>query len=206
MANFKEIDLKEAITALVKNDPGLERGGDFIFLHNYIKAKEGEAALEKITREIKNAGYILPDIRSVNELAWVPSSLVTIFMLASAKVLEWEDGDVMNLGKGAVSMHALVKLFIRYFSSVEKTFVMAAKTWQKHYNFSDISIVDFNKNEKTIRIEIKNFKKHPITCLYLRGLFAKIIEIATGANEVETFETKCEFRGDPCHELIFKWK
>ena len=205
MINYLDIDLKAAVSELVKNDYGQERGGDVLFLYNYVKTKEGEKGLAKVIYELEEAGYEIPDFKNINEMDWLPSSLPTAFMLAMAKALDWRENDVIELGKSTISMHSLVKIFVRYFASVRKTFEMAARTWQKHYTFGEIEIVSLDEKKKEVMVRISKFKKHPITCLYLQGLFSKIIEVATGSGQVVSKETKCEFRGDDYHEIILNW-
>ncbi|MCU0679117.1 MAG: hypothetical protein MUC28_01555 [Planctomycetes bacterium] len=206
MIDFVSIDLEKEIPILLENDPGKQRGGDFIYLNNYVKTKYGEEGIRRVTAEIRKANYIPRDVTSIDEMDWIPSSLPTIFMLASAKIFHWRENDVLALGQGAISLHSLIKVFIRYFSSVKKTFQLAARTWQKHYSFGQLKIERFDEKNKEIILRLAGFKKHPISCLYLRGLFAKIIEVATGSAAVESEETKCEFKGDPYHEFVFRWR
>ena len=54
-------------------------------------------------------------------------------------------------------------------------------------------------------IRITDNKRHPAMCVHLKGAFSKIVESATGSQNVSVEKIKCEFLGDPCHEYIIKW-
>jgi len=206
MLDLQSIDLKKEIEELKRNDPGKERGNDIKFLVSYVRQKEGEKGLKELIAELKSLGYPLPDIKKINDLDWIPSSLCTIFMLASAKFFNWQEKDVIEMGRNAVSFHSTIKrFFIKYFLSPKKTLEISARSWKGFYTFGELSVVKYSSEDKIVVARIKNFKKHPITCLYLQGLFSRLVEMATG-KKITAKETKCEFRGDPYHEYVFKWE
>ena len=207
MLNLQALDLKEEIEELKRNDPGQERGNDIKFLVHYVRQKEGDEGFKKLEAELKRLGYNLPDVKKIDNLDWIPSSLCTIFMLASAKFFNWQEKDIIEMGSTATSFHSTLKrFFIRYFLSPKKTLEMAARGWRKFYTFGEAELVRYDEKKKIMLVRLKNFKKHPITCIYFQGLFSKIIEMTTGSKQVTAQETKCMFREDPYHEFVFRWK
>ncbi len=205
MFNLQSIDLKNEIKKLQKHDPGEERGVDIKFLVKYVKQKKGKQGFQKVKAELERCGYKLPDIAKIDEIEWIPSSMPTIFMLASAKIFNWGEKEIIEWGKNIFTMHFVIKFFMRYFISLEKTVNKMSNDWRKIYNFGEVDIIKCDNKEKIIIARLKNFKKHQITCFYLLGAFTRMVEVSTGVQNVKAEETKCEFRGDPYHEFVFKW-
>jgi len=204
MFDIKNIDLKKEIREL-KKLTGEERGEHFKYLVTYVREKEGEEELVKLISELKKNGYELPDSNKINNMDWILSSIPTIFMVASVKFFNWQEEDIVEMGRKASAFQTTIKLFIRYFLSTRQTFKKAANDFRKHYSFGTVEIAKYDSKKKMIVIRLKDFKKHPVTCLYLRGIFSGIIKISTGSEFIESQETKCIHRGDHCHEFIFNW-
>ena len=205
MIDAKAINLAEEIKNLEKLK-GQERGQDIIFLVAYAKRMRGEEGVELIARELKRYGYSMPDINKISAMEWIPASLPTIYMVAMAKLFNWGEEEICDMGENAVKLSSTMKIFIKYFISPRRTFAIAAKNWRKHYSFGELEVVEYNPVEKKLILHLKNFKKHKITCIYLSGTFAGIASLALDSNNVRGQETKCMFKGDPYHEFVITWK
>ncbi|MDD5032905.1 MAG: hypothetical protein PHC85_02200 [Candidatus Pacebacteria bacterium] len=202
--NLDKIDLKKEIADL-KKIAGEQRGNDAKFLVDYIKKKEGENGFARLKKELEKNGYALPDVDKIKNTEWIPASIPTIIMVSAAKFFRWEEEDVFEMGRKVLSFSPSIKLFFKYFLSPRKTFSLAEKAWKKIYSFSEIKLIKYDEKNKIIVMRVYNFKKHPITCVYLRGGISKFAEIATGLKKVKAEETKCMFKGDPYHEYTFKF-
>jgi len=206
MIDSAKIDLGKEIAFLEKLTVQ-ERGTDIKFLVNYVKSKEGLAGLKKVEAALSKVGYQMPDVEKIGDLEWIPSSCPTIFMVASVKVFNWQESDLIELGKSALAFHPLLRrFFIKYFLSLEKTFKKAVQIWPKQYSEGRVEIVKYEKQDQSIVVRLINFKKHPFICLFLQGVFIKIIKTETGSRKVIGRETKCAFKGDPYHEFVFEWQ
>jgi len=67
-----------------------------------------------------------------------------------------------------------------------------------------MEVSKFNEENKELVIRLKDFKLHPLYCIYLEGYIERVLLFVEQG--VETRETKCPFRGDPYHEYTSKWK
>lgn len=204
MIDTKNIDLIKEVEELKKNDPGKERGEDIKYLVSYVKKEKGNDGYNKVIAELKKTGYTMPDISDVDNMDWIATSLVSIFFLTSVKLFNWQEEDIIKMGEGAVSFKSVLKFYVKYFSSVEKTMVMSSKQWRKHYTFGEAEIIKSTKDREII-FRLKNFKTHPFTCIYLMGVVLKVVKMASGKDSVTAREAKCMFDGDPYHEFVFKW-
>ena len=206
MIDTKNIDLEKEIKNL-KKLPGKERGVGLKYLINYLKDQKGEKSLKKIEDELLKYGYKLPNINKIDDMDWIPSSLTVIYFLAVVKVFQLQEEDIIEIGKDvALSPSTLVKFYIKYFSSTENTIKKAISNWKKLYTHGRLELKELDEEKKIIRIRIKDFNRHPFACLYDRGVFFKIAEIATGWKKIKVEETKCFFRGDKYHEFVVTGK
>lgn len=205
MFDLENINLKKEIADSEKINCW-ERGGVVNLLINYIQKKESPAGIEKVKITLKKAGYHLPNLKEIDDLDWVPCRLQVVLLAASTKVFHWQKKDLINLGRRAFSYHlSMRKFFMKFFLSLEKTLNMAVQVWPKYYSEGHIKIIKHNKKEHFIVIHLIDFKKHPLTCLILQGIFMNIVKLASGSKKVTVRETKCVFRGDPYHEYVIKY-
>lgn len=204
MLDIKSLDLKKEIKKLEELS-GKERAEDIKFLISYVKDKNGKDGLAKVFNELDRCGYKIPDLLKLDDMDWIPISLPNIFLVASVKTLEWDEKDLVELGRKSFSYKKMYKFFIKFFMSLEKTIDLGASSWKKHYSVGKIEIASYDKKNKEMTIRIIGYKSHPFTCLYHRGVFEKLIEICTGSDKVKVEETKCVFKGDPYHEYKFNW-
>ena len=205
MLNLEAIDLKEEIKKLQREDPGKERGEDVKNVINFVIKKEGESGLAELYKELEKHGYKVPDLKKINAIDWIPSSLPTILMVVSAKIFNWSEEDIASAGKIIASFSMFIKVFIKYFVSPKKTLEIAAKNWHKHFTFGRMEVTEYDSANKRLVARLYDFRKHPISCIYLGGFFTKVVGIATGNSNVKVRESKCEFKGDPYHEYVFEW-
>ena len=72
------------------------------------------------------------------------------------------------------------------------------------YSIGKLEVLEFNEDKKKILMSLKNFKIHPLVCLYLEGYFQGVAELAL-KDKVKCEEVKCVFRGDNFNEYLIQW-
>jgi len=206
MFDFQKIDLKKEIKSLEKIS-SQERGVGIKYLKDYLIKHKGEDGAKKVEEELKKLNYKLIDIDKVDDMDWIPSKTTIIYFLAAAKIFNFKEQDTISIGNEVVlSTSTLTKFFIKYFVSAETTIKKAASSWKKLYSEGEVVIKEINKKAKRVVIQLKNINRHPAMCFYDRGVFLKVVEIATGWRGLKIDETKCFFRGDEYHEFIISGK
>lgn len=169
----------------------------------FVLRESGEESLKKIEEEFKKLGYPFK-YESVSSLGYYPLGMRIISLLLIAKVLNLDEEGVKGIGASASRMSLIIKLFMQYFLSLEKTLGQIGLMWKKHYSIGEMSIVEVNEKKKKVILRLENFNIHPIMCLYLAGFFAKIGEMVI-REKVEIKETKCSFNEGSCHEFVITW-
>jgi len=203
MIDANKIDLKKEIEELKKLS-GKERGQDIKYLINYTRTKYGNDGVNKVEQELINNSYILPDIDKIDDMEWISESIPTIYMLVMVKVFNMKESDLFEMGINAIKFNTAIKLFIQFFITIEMTIKKTCQKWNKYYSNGEMKMIKYSTEKKECILGLYNFKKHPITCIYLMGALSGLFEMSVG-KKVRVKEVKCVFKGDSYHEFVFNW-
>jgi len=195
---------KEEIKKLMEI-PGKVRGQVFLTDLEYIKEKKGEKGVELLKKKIKE--WDIPiNYEKVKAMEWYPVGFRALSLLVIEEVFKWGDKEIEELGRFAPKFSFIVKMLFKTFPSVEKSFKESSKYWKKHYSIGELVPVEISKEKKFLVLHLKNFKVHPILCIFLAGYFYTLgVYIIKGKN-ITVEETKCQFKGDPYHEYVIRWE
>ena len=172
----------------------------------FVLKEKGKKGLEKVEKEFKELGYPFK-YKEVKAMSFYPIGMRAISWLAIRKTLNFNDEKIKEMGVFATKVSFIVKLFIKYFFSVEKVFYEESpKMWRKHWTIGELEPVEFNQKEKYGIIRLKNFNIHPIFCCYFQGYLSGVLQMLVKTTKITCEETKCSFRGDKYHEFSLKWE
>ncbi len=195
---------KEEITKLIKV-PGKVRGQPFITDIEYLKNKVGEEGVVLLKKKIKEWGDLF-DYEKIETMEWYPIGFRVLSLLAIKETFNWGDKEIFDLGNAAPKHSFIVKLLMKYFLSPLRTFQESPKYWEKHYNIGGVECVELNEKKKYGIVRVKNFKIHPIFCIFHRGYFLRLAQYVLKSDKITIEETKCMFKEDPYHEFLIKWE
>ena len=173
----------------------------------YILAEKGEEGLKKLEEELEKLGHPIK-YREIKSMEFYPAGLRALSLLAIKKIFEFDDKKIENMGLVATKKSIIIKLFVRFFLSLERVFFKEApRIWQKHWTVGELVPVELNEKKKYAILRLKNFDFHPLYCsVYLQGYFAGILQMLIKSSEMSCRETKCSLKGDEYHEYSIKWK
>lgn len=196
--------LKEKVDLLMKIE-GNMRGellrNNFI----YLKQKEGEAAVKKMEDKLNELGYPLV-FKDIKTYEWYKDPFCAVFMLVFQELFNWSDEEIVSLGKFAPKYSFIIKIAFKYLVSTKIAFWAAPKLWHKNVDYGEIESYEINETNKYLIFRLKEYKLHPLVCLYIKGYFIGLFEYIIGKNKVSAEETKCTFKGDSYHEYKISWK
>ena len=171
---------------------------------DYIIKEDGEESLKKVEEVSARVGYPIK-YKTLRNMDFYPLGYQAITIEAIRQALGYTDEKFYELGNFEPKVSLIVKLFLKYFVSMDRLAREAPNMWKKYYTVGDINITELNKNQRFLIIRLENFPCHPIQCHEtLRGYFARMVQMVV-AEEVISKETKCVFRGDPYHEYQLSW-
>ena len=169
----------------------------------FILKERGSEDLNKIEKTITNFGYPIA-YKEIQILNFYPLGLDAIIMLLAKRMLDFENKDFQKMGRYEAKLSLIMRLFMRYFYSIDRFAKEISSIWRKYFTVGDIKIIEFSKEKKYVILRIENFLCHPLFCQSLIGYFPVVLGMIVKGS-VDCEETKCVYRGDEYHEFLMKW-
>lgn len=195
---------KEEVRELIKI-PARARGQVFATDFEYIKQVKGEKGVKLLKDRMADLGNPI-DYERLNTTEWYPVGLRVISLLVIKEVFGWRDKEIEEMGRVAPKLSFIVRMLLKTFISIERSFRESANYWKKHYSIGKLVPVEVDEKNKYFILQLKDFKIHPILCHYFKGYFYTIANLIVKSEEVTIKETKCAFRGNSYHEFLITWK
>lgn len=169
----------------------------------YVENSQGKKEAEKVKKEMKK---IEPDLDydKIEGTTWHPLRWRILSLLLIKNYFDWDEKEIMKMGYAAPRNSFIAKVVLRYFVSFEKTCREAPNYWEKHYSVGKLEIAKFNRKERKMGYILRDFSGHPVLCVYLKGYFKSIVELAS-KNKASVKELKCTYRGDKYHHFEIYW-
>jgi len=171
----------------------------------FIQGRKGKEGLDIVEKRLAELGYPV-NFKKIKAGEWYPESLSTLIILAAKELFNWTDKDIFEMGSSAVRYNFVAKLLIRYFISLEKFITEVPKHWSKHLDCGKLEVVEFDKEKKRIVLSEKDFRFHPVLCIYHAGYFQGITKYIVRSEEIHVEETECVFKGNPHNQYVITWK
>lgn len=169
----------------------------------YVIENEGQDGLLKLEKKVKELGYPL-DYRKARAMTWYPIGLRPISLILMKEVFGWNDRRMRKLGKTAPKNSFIIKLFVKFLTSLEKLVNKIPDYYRMQYDIGKLEVTKFDNSGREIILKLTGLELHPLVCLYLEGYFEGVAHFAISGNP-ECKETKCFFRGDPYDEFKITW-
>lgn len=173
----------------------------------YILDEKGEEGLRELEREMERLGYPIK-YKEIKSMGFYPAGLRVLSLLVIKKTFGFDDKKIENMGLVATKKSIIIKLFVRFFLSLERVFFKEApRIWQKHWTEGELVPVELNEEKKYAVLRLEKINLHPLYCsVYLQGYFAGILQMLIKSPQITCQETKCFFKGDEYHEYLIKWQ
>ncbi len=194
---------REAIDAMM-SAPGEVIGSVLKIDEKYILKRGGAARLKMIEEEFGDMGHPF-EYKRVNSKEYYPWGRRALSLLAISRVFNMNKEEVIKMGKSALQMFFLKKLFIVQFSTIEKLLKREEELWRKNHTIGRLEIVDVNREKRMAVLRLYNLNFHPIFCDYLCGYFAALARLVEG-DTAYCREENCFFKGESFfHEFLLTW-
>jgi len=185
--------------------PGNVRGTVFRTHAEYIRYRQGEEGVKAVEKKLKELGYPLK-FKEFRHLGWYPEALSVLVIITAKELFNWTKSDIFDMGNSAPKYSFIVRLLMKTFLSIRRCFEETPKYWKKHYDFGVLEPYEINEKEKYVIVRLKEYKFHPIICIYFTGYFLRVTQFVLKNTKITSEETKCMFKGDPYHEFLVKWQ
>lgn len=185
--------------------PGKIRGQVFFTDFEYVKQIKGEKEANRLKEKMEEWGNPI-NYEKIKIAEWYPVGLRAVSLLIIKETFSWDDKEIEELGKSAPKLSFIVKTLMNFFLSIKRSFQESPNYWRKHYLIGELIPAEINEEKKYFYLHLKNFKVHPIICIYLTGFFCTIASFVLKTTKVKCKETKCVFKGDGYHEFLIRWE
>ncbi len=183
---------------------GMVRGVTLKTDAEYILNKKGEKGLERLQREILKTGESIK-YKEIKNVKWYPMGWRIVSLLVIKEIFDWGDKEIVEMGHSAPKNSFVVKIIMRYFISLERTFREVSKYWEKHYSVGRLVSDEIDLGKKYVKIKIEDFKGHPILYTYFKGYFGAIVSLMVKTDKIKTLEENYTYKGDSFHKITIKW-
>ncbi len=170
----------------------------------YVINRKGKEGVEKVETVLRDIGYPI-DYSAVKKLGFYPMGTRPLSLIASQEAFGWGDEDVRGLCKYASSVSLIVKLYMKYFYSLDKVVEKAPEIFREYFSIGDLSIPDYSTEERYAVVQIKNLDLHSSFCRCMEGYLEGFIKMVVRAADIRCVERKCVFNGDDVHEFYLTW-
>jgi len=173
----------------------------------YILEKKGKAGLKELEVALEKLGHPIK-YKEIKTMGFYSAGLRILSLLVIKKIFNFDDEEIKEMGFVATKKSLIIKLFIRYFLSIQRVFFKEApRIWQKHWTRGVLAPVELNEEKKYAVLRLKDFDLHPLYCsAYLRGYLSGILQMLIKTPKITCREIKCSFRGDEYHEYLLEWQ
>lgn len=170
----------------------------------YILKKKGKEGLKKVERCLEDWGHPMR-YKEIKNTGFYPAGLRALTLLAAQEIFDWQEQEIKNLCAYHLRAPLAMRLFMKYFVSLSRVLEKAQAMWRDYWTVGEMKIIEFNKKEKYIILELKDFDLHPIFCCCLGGYLQEITEFVTRNPEAICKEIDCSFLGGTSHKYLLKW-
>ena len=199
---MEQIISKEELNRLM-NIKGEVRGLALKSHGEFIVKEKDEQGLKELESKMMELGCPI-DHKELGVMNFYPISTEAIALLMIKGLFNFDDQKFREMGIFSSKTSLIMKLFIKYFISINVMVKQASKMWKEYYTVGNLETVEFNKEKKYLVLRLENFNVHPLHCLHLEGYFSSIVKMIVKA-PVICNETKCVHLGDRYHEFLLKW-
>jgi hypothetical protein len=195
-------ELTKNLAEKLMNIQGEARGITFKTDANFVLAEYGRTALDKVEALLAKVGQSFKYGR-IQSMAFYPIGLRILSLLAIKEALNLPQSKIQEMGARAPKESLLIKLFMKFFLSLQSTKKQVPLMWQKHYTKGELTAEPHEK-ERYIVVRLKGLTLHPLFCVYLKGYLGTIAHMVV-KQPVRSQETECPFQGGQCHRFLMKW-
>ncbi len=199
---MEQIISKEELEELMRIE-GETRGMSIKGEADFILKEEGEEGLKKLEETVANLGFPIK-FNEVKSMDFYPLYVEAVMLVAIKKLFNYDEKKFQEMGRFESKLSLIIKLFIKYFVSLERAIKVAPRMWRENYTVGNLKVAEFDEEKKYALLRIENFRFHPLHCQDLKGYFSGVIQMIVG-KPVTCQEMKCIHRGDEYHEFLMKW-
>ncbi len=200
--------MKKSIEEQVKlllGAKGEARGIHFKNDAQYIVAEKGKDGLKKVEAQLKEWGVPLL-YNKMRNLHFYPIGWRSLSLLAAEKALGWEEKNIRNMCVFASSASLIIKIYSKFFYSVDKFLEQAPKLWEEYFTVGKLVIREHSESEKYVIIDIKEFDLDDVYRPCLESFIERAGQTIIKGKDHKCEVVECSPKENNCHGFRLSWK
>ncbi|KPJ54724.1 hypothetical protein AMJ47_03775 [Parcubacteria bacterium DG_72] len=198
------MDLKKEAQNL-KKAKGNVRGEGILTDVEYVRLKKGEKGVMLVEKKMNELGCSIK-FSEIKSMEWYPVWWDVLKILVIMDLFSWNEKDIFEMANFSPKISFLVKVLVKYFITIKKSFEQSPKYWRQHFDFGELEAYEFSEKEKKMVFRVKNYNIHPVMCTVFAGYFLRIAQFVVKSKKVDIEETKCVYKKDSYHEYVIRWE
>jgi len=194
---------KQEAKKIVEQTKGEARGVAFKDDLDFILDLKGKSGLKKVESRMAELGCPLK-YKEIKTMGFYSLGLEVVMVMSIQEVFNFSEEEIKRWGASIVKFSFFIKIFMKYFASLELISRQVPSIWRRYYTVGDLEMPEYSEKKRYVILRLKNFKMSPVHCQIYKGFFPKVTEMVV-KNPTKCKETKCMFRGDPYHEFLITW-
>ena len=143
---MEQIISKEELEELIKIE-GKTMGNSIKNSGEFILREEGEEGLKKLEDAMSALGYPIR-YREIKATSFYPSNLLAITFVTMKRLFSYDDKKFQEMGEFRAKFSLIIRLFMRYFVSIDKAAKALPIIWRKLFTTGDARVVELNKEAR----------------------------------------------------------
>ncbi len=184
---------------------GEARGIHFKNDADYVLEKVGKEGLKKVQKELEKVGCPLK-YREIKSLGFYPIGWRVLSLLALQTALQWDDKELRELGAFTTGVSLVVKIYMRFFSSIELLMKKAPQIYNEYFTKGTLIVPNYDIEKKYAVVELRDLDLHPSYCRVLEGYLENFVKMVIKTKTIKCQETECTFHGGDCHRFKITWE
>jgi hypothetical protein len=195
--------LKETVSLLMKKK-GKVIGEIFHLNRDYIHDKEGNNGVKQVEDKVKELTGFEFSFENIFRYSWYPLGLSVVIVLVAKELFNWTEDDIFEMGASTAKVSFVLKL-VSYLNKPKEVLERAPFYWKRYYDFGSLEITEFDKKNKQIKVNIKDFSFHPLWCLYTAGYFLTVLKFFIRGKDMKIKEIQCSHKKGSFEEYQINW-
>lgn len=171
----------------------------------FVLNEKGPEGLKKVEEKLREIGFPI-EYQKINQFAFYPLGLRILSLLAIQEVFNWSSEKIKKMGSYGMKISWIIRLFARYFFSIETTLRFVPKVWNQYFTVGSLKVLEYNLEKKYVILKLEKFDLHPLYCKCLEGIFEEIGRQVLNPKKIECQEIECSFRKGSFHKFLVKWE
>ncbi len=199
---MEEIISKQELEELKKIE-GEVRGAALKDDARFILKEKGGEGLKKLEEAMAKFGFPIK-YKKLKEMGFYPLKVDVLSVLLIKRLFGFSDKEIQEMGKFEAQSSFVLRLFLKYFASVETIAKKGPGIWKKYYNRGNLKIAELNKEKRYLVLTIEDFDLPSFYYQPLMGYFAGVLQMIV-KKPVVCRERKCTDSKIICREFLLEW-